>query len=113
MKGKTFNIEIIDIMSLTKEQIIDMGATEEEVNEIIKKVKDATNDSGTLIKALQIVVTDGNVEVHEVEGGFNLKIKATDDMNQYDTIKLINVDSNYNTEEPIIMKKMVIIMKLH
>ena len=104
-KGKTFNIEIIDIMSLTKEQIIDMGATEEEVNEIIKKVKDAINDSGTLIKALQIVVTDGNVEVHEVEGGFKLKIKATDDMNQYDTIKLIYVDSNYNTEEPIIMKK--------
>ena len=45
------------------------------------------------------------MEVHEVAGGFKIKLKMTDNMNGYDTYKLIYIAEDGTTEKTIELTK--------
>ena len=53
------------------------------------------------VKANSEKVTAGTDFIHQVENGFKIRIKITDDIKGYDNYSLVYVDDNYDTEDPI------------
>ena len=108
-EGIVFTFNSMDILGLTDEDLEalaeEAGMTFDEIkaygNEIINNVKVAVKGKGNLLKIFQLQVTDGNADIHQVEGGFKIRIKITDDIKGYDVYSLVYVDDNFGTEDPI------------
>ena len=78
-------------------------------NQILDAVKNATKDYGYLLAFYEIeVINDDGYQVHESPSKFNIKIKMTDEMKNYNTFKIVYVDmddeGNMSTENPINLK---------
>ena len=96
-----YTLNIIDYLSYTKEEVIELsGVTEEEYDELFNEISNAVKNKGTLISMLDITVTD-ELDVNITEGPITIKIKLTDEMKKYNTLKLIYVKDDFTTENPI------------
>lgn len=104
VEGQTFNFTVFDCLPLTDEELEELGASREDYNFVLEIITDATKDEGTILAFYEIEVNSTtNGEIHD--GPFEIKIKITDEMNKYDTIKLIYVRDDFTTEDPIVLTK--------
>ena len=115
-EGDVYSFDIHDIKDLTDEEIqeiVDLFDDPEMTFEIVKDAfnklavvgKKAAGEKGTLLKLYEIYLYNNGEEVHEVNGGFKLKIKVTDDMKGYNSFELVYIDEDGNTETPIKLTK--------
>ena len=120
-KGEFYSFDIRDYLAITDEDIqkeIDLWnkvleddekLTFEEVKAEFDKVvnygKNAANGKGDLLKLYELYLYNNGDEVHEVDGGFKLRLKITDDMKGYDSYKLIYIAEDGTTEDAIELTK--------
>lgn len=108
-KDRDFTFTIINYLSFTDEQLEEAGIPKAMYNQILDAVKNATKDYGYLLAFYEIeVINDDGYQVHESPSKFNIKIKMTDEMKNYNTFKIVYVDmddeGNMSTENPINLK---------
>ena len=115
-EGDVYSFDIHDIKDLTDEEIQEIVDLFDDPEMTFEIVKDAFNKlavvgkkdkkkKGTLLKLYEIYLYNNGEEVHEVNGGFKLKIKVTDDMKGYNSFELVYIDEDGNTETPIKLTK--------
>ena len=99
-EGHNYTLTITDWMSLSEQELIDMGAPLDEVRAGINAIKELTKEYGTLVGIYDFVLEDeaGN-EIHN--GPFTIKIKMTDDMKAYNEFYIVYVKDDLSTETPI------------
>ena len=111
-EGNVYEFIIFDLLSVTGEELQEVadslnatGITfedfKEEFNKYIAYGKNAANGKGDLLKFYDMDLYNNDDEIHEVEGGFTIKLKVTDDMKGYDSYKLIYIADDGTTEEAI------------
>ena len=116
IKGDTYSFYIKDRKDTTDEelkQIVELMNDPEytfeslkaQLNKLIGYGNKAAGEDGTLLKLYEIYLTNNGVEVHEVDGGFKLKLKITDDMKGYDSYKLVYIADDGTTEKAIELTK--------
>ena len=101
-KDREFTLYMSDFLTLTDEELDEYEISKEIYNQYLEILIDATKDSGTLLAFYNIeVYNDDNFPIHE--GKFDIKIKMTDEMKNYNTFKIIYVDldNDFATESPI------------
>ena len=91
LEGHEFKAEIVDIMTLTDEQLKEFDITKEEYKKAKEKITESVKKSGTLLAVYNINVSDNN---YEHNGKVQIKIKLTDEMKKYSSFKLINIDED-------------------
>ena len=112
-EGDIYSFYIKDRLSTTDEDIqhvVDLfddpeftfEALKEQLNKLIAYGKNAAGESGTLLKLYEMYLYNNGVEIHEIEGGFKLRLKITDDMKGYDSYKLIYISEEDGTTEDAI-----------
>lgn len=94
--GHEFTVAIIDIFSLSKEEL-EKITTEEEYNKTMEELNKNFKDEGKIlgIYVIEVEDEDGNAKT---EGKFKIKIKITDEMKKYSSFKLINLNEEDNTK---------------
>ena len=99
-EGHNYTLTITDWMSLSEQELIDMGAPLDEVRAGINAIKELTKEYGTLVGIYDFVLEDeaGN-EIHN--GPFTIKIKMTDDMKKYNEFYIVYVKDDLTIETPI------------
>lgn len=113
-EGTFYSLSIIDRLGTTDEELQKMvdlfndpeytfEILKEQLNKIISYGKNAAG-SGTLLKIYEIYLTSNGVEVHEVDGGFKIKLKITDDIKGYDSYKLVYIAEDGSIEDAITLK---------
>ena len=103
-EGHTYTLNMIDYLSFTKEEVLQMGATEEEYNQVLDLVTKATKKHGELISLFEITVEDE--DGHGIsDGPFEIRIKMTDAMKKFNTFKMIYVKDDFTIENPIKLSK--------
>ena len=116
LDGETYSFDIRDRKDTTDEELqeaVDLfnspeftfEALKEQLNKIIGYGKSAAGDNGTLLKLYEMYLYNNGDEIREAQGGFKLKLKMTDDMNGYDTYKLIYIADDGTTEKAIELVK--------
>ena len=112
IEGEIYSFSIIDRLATTDEQIqaiVDLFNSPEFTFEILKEQldkliaygKNAAGENGTLLKLYEMYLYNNGNEIHEVNGGFKLKLKMTDDMKDYDSYKLFYIADDGTTEKAI------------
>ena len=104
-EGHDYDFAIIDLSSLTDEEITELTNgeyTKEEYDEALEVLKEAVSDEGTFVAIYEIVVVDEQ-EHAKTEGPFTIRIKMTDEMKKYNSFKLLYVDTDneFNVEEVV------------
>ena len=116
LDGDTYSFSIIDRLATTDEDLQKMvdllddpeytfEILKEQLNKIIGYGKKVAEDNGTLLKLYEVYLTNNGVEVHEVAGGFKIKLKMADDMKGYDTYKLVYIAEDGTSEKAIELTK--------
>lgn len=100
-EGIVFAFSTTDFNLITDEELAAAGATREQLEELINNIQEAVKDYGTLITAYQFKVTDGNVDIHEAQSKFKIRIKMTEEMKKYNKFYITYVDDQNNIETPI------------
>lgn len=95
-EGHEFTVSIIDILSLSKEELAKI-TTEEEYNKTMEEINKNFKDEGKIlgIYVIEVEDEDGNPKT---EGKFQIKIKLTDELKKYTSFKLINLNEEDNTK---------------
>lgn len=112
LDGDIYSFFINDITSITDEQLqntIDtlnepeytLESAKEQLNTIIGYGKKAAEGKGELLKIYELYLNNNGTEVHELEGGFRIKLEIADDMKGYDSYKLIYIADDGLTEDAI------------
>lgn len=105
-EGQNLALIVADISNLTDNELTIMGITREIYNNIKTTVLDETKKDGTLIKYLNIMVMNENSdEIDMSETPVTIKLLMTDDMEKYNSFKLVNFDINEQFE--VIMKDVI------
>ena len=92
--GHNFNLYINDLLTMTPAQIeSNYGLDEDTFNSALETVKNNIKQYGTLISLYDITIDDGNLGYSDA---LTLKLKLTDAMKKYNTLKLIYLDENDN-----------------
>ncbi len=92
VKGLPFIMVVIDLDNLTDQDLQDMELTKEEYEAAKSLMKESIKDKGDFLGAYEIMVVNGE-NGYEPKGPFKLKIKITDDLKDYTTFKLFNMNS--------------------
>lgn len=112
LEGNTYTFFMNDIMSIkdedikqTADQLNDPEFTYEKIKEQLNKLiaygKKLADGNDSLLKIYEINLDTNGNEVHQVDGGFKIKIKITDDIKGYDSYKLIYIADDGTTEDAI------------
>ena len=115
-KGDIYSFYIKDRKDTTDEelqQVVDLmnnseytfEVLKEQLNKLIAYGKNAAENDGTLLKLYEMYLYNNGEEIHEIDGGFKLKLKMTDDMKGYDSYKLIYIADDGETEKAIELTK--------
>lgn len=89
-----FELNVLDVLTLKKEELAELGVTEEQFNEILKAIKESTKEYGTLVSVFAIEVNGENGRNYT--GKTIFKIKLTEEMKKYNKFKLIYLDDENN-----------------
>lgn len=101
--GHTYRLEMIDFANLSAEEIEILGLSQEEYDEGKAMYEEATKEFGKLIALYNIDVCDEDDRCIHDETTITIKIKMTDAMKGFNTFKLVYVDDDMSTEDPIIL----------
>lgn len=115
-EGDIYSFYIKDRLSTTDEEvqhIVDLfndpdytfDVFKEQLNKLIAYGKNAAGEKETLLKLYEMYLYNNGVDIHEIDGGFKLKIKITDDMKGYDLYKLVYIADDGSTEKAIELTK--------
>ena len=109
--GKTYQFDMRDRLSITDDQLQQLANDLNDPEYTFEKLKTMLNNlieygrvaagDGKLLKLYELYLHENGTEIHEVDNGFKIKIKITDDMKGYDSYKLVFIDEDGKTEEPI------------
>ena len=88
-EGRTFRLVILDLNKVTDEELAQMGASREELDEVTKLVKGKLPKE--VIDSYFIMLLDENGEPAKGPEGYNLKIRITDEMKGYTNLRLYDV----------------------
>ena len=113
-EGLFYSFSILDRLGTTDEelqQMVDLfndpeytfEILKEQLNKIIGYGNNAAG-SGTLLKLYEIYLTSNGVEIHEVDGGFKIKLKVTDGIKGYDSYKLVYIADDGSIEDAVTLK---------
>ena len=104
-EGRNYSLEIIDIMTLTDEQLAEYERTREMYEEVKSALTEAVKEEGTLVAFYDIIVNDAN-NGDKHNGPFNIKIKMTDEMKEFNSFKLLYIDinDNFKIEKTVVLK---------
>lgn len=91
--GYNYELVMMDVLTLSKDELAQLEVTEEEFNEIYKLIKENTEQYGTLLSVFAIEVQDGD---HKYTGPVNIKIKLTEELKKYNSFKMIYLDDENN-----------------
>lgn len=95
-----YQLNMIDYLTLTDEDLEEIGVLKENYNNALEQIKTATKKYGNLLAFYEIeVLNEDNYQIHE--GPFNIKIKMTDEMKKYNTFNLIYVEDDLSIGTPI------------
>ena len=111
-EGDTYTFYINDILTITDkdlQEIVDLlndpaitfNGLKEQHNKLINYGKNAAEGKGELLKLYEVYLNTNGVEIHEVEGGFKIRIKITDQMKDYEKFQLIFIEEDGTTEDSI------------
>ena len=103
-EGHTFTLTVIDFLALPKDEVLAMAnLTSEEYDQYIAAIEDAVKENGTVIGMYGIELIDNTTGDAIEDGPLTIKIKLTDEMKKYKTLKLIYVDdgNGFSTQTPI------------
>ncbi len=93
--GNDFELDVIDILNHTPEEIEEMfDIPAEMITEIIETVKESVKEYGELLSLYSIEIP-GNGGLNYSDG-VTLKILMTDEMKKYNTFKFLFLDENNN-----------------
>ena len=94
-EGNTFELEIVDILAYTPEEIEELfDIPAETITEIIKTIKENVKKYGDLLNLYSIEISGNNG--FNYSDGLTLKILMTDEMKKYNTLKFLFLDDNNN-----------------
>ena len=116
LDGEIYSFDIRNIKDTTDEELqevvdlfnnpeITFEVLKEHLNKLIAYGKSAAGDNGTLLKLYEMYLINNGEEIREVEGGFKIKLKMTDDMNGYDSYKLVYIADDGTTEKAVELEK--------
>ena len=97
--NRTHNFTVSSFMDTVK-YAKEHDASEDELNNyetITKTMKNLFNDDGEFIDMYSILITVGNNTLERLDGGFEFRIKITDEMKKYDSLKLVNIENFINS----------------
>ena len=92
-KGHQFELNVIELMNLTDEQLVEFNLTREEYEQAKKELIERLNSYGTILNVYDITVDDENNGGSHT-GEVTFKIKITEEMKKYNTFKLICIDED-------------------
>lgn len=103
LKNHEYELVLFDVLNLTKEEISQLGITEEQFNEIYNQIVNNTKQYGKLLKVYAIEIGDST---RDYTGETNIKIKITDEMKKYNSFKMIYLDdeNNFKVEDVVELK---------
>ena len=104
-EGHEYNLEIVDYLSYTKEQVMDLGGIDSATYDaIFGGLKNSVKNAGELLAFYNIELEEDG---HGAEGGpFTIKIFMTDEMKKYNSFKLFYVNDDFAVEgDPIVLSK--------
>ncbi len=94
-EGEIFELHVVDILSLTPQQIEEAyGMPAEMVEEVVASVKENVKDYGDLICLYAIDIEGNHYNYSEGTKGITFRIKITEAMENYNTFKFLFVDEN-------------------
>ena len=116
LEGEVYDFAINNILDITDEQLQETAdlfndseytfeILKEQLNKLINYGNKAADGRGKLLKLYEIYLFSNGTEIHEIEGGFKLKLKITDDIKDYDSYKLIYIADDGSTEDAIELTK--------
>ena len=106
-EGHNYNFSLFDILSLSKEEIMSMDEelTDETYEQMLALLNELANQTGELLKLYEINVYEDTAVPNETydlhEGPFQIKIKISDDMKNYDSYKLVYLKNDYTLGEVV------------
>ncbi len=104
-EGHNYKLTMFDILSMSKEDLMAMnpGMTEDDYNNTMTLLDELASQTGSLLKLYEIEVYEDNAttgdttELHE--GPFQIKIKITDEMKEYNSFKLVYLKNDFTLGE--------------
>lgn len=100
--GHEFVAEIVDLWSLTDEEVASLDISSEEYEKDKKTITENVKKYGTVLNLYNITVAD---DEHVHSEGVTFKIKMTEEMNQYNSFKLVNLNEEDFSVEDIVELK--------
>jgi hypothetical protein len=95
---RTHTLDVKSFMDAIK-NAKEHGASEDELN-VSESVKQTINellkDEGELIDMYSIQIIYANTTIERIDGGFEFRIKITDEMKKYDSLKLVDIGNIEN-----------------
>lgn len=104
--GHSFTFVMFDYLTLSDAELEANNIPKDLYNQMLGQIRNIVDDYGEFLYFYEIAVVDENDnEIHQ--GPFNIRIKMTDEMKKYDTIKImfIDTDNNFVNEDPITLTK--------
>lgn len=101
----TTDEELQEIVNLMNNPEYTFKTLKEQLNKLIAYGKNAAGDKGDLLKLYEMYLYNNGLEIHEVAGGFKIKLKITDDMKGYDSYKIFYIAEDGTTEKAIDLTK--------
>ena len=92
-EGEEYNLTVVDVLTLKKEQLAELGVTEEEYNKIKEQIVTAAKQYGNV---LNVFVIEVDYRGMLYEKSAQVKIKLTDEMKKYNKFKFIYIDEDNN-----------------
>ena len=97
--GYDFSASVVDVMKLTEKEREELGIHTDEYEEAKEKIENNTKKYGILVGVYVINIYDDQYEYTD-EG--TIKIKMTDELKQYNTFKLVNIDEeDFSTKDVV------------
>ena len=92
-EGEEYNLTVVDVLTLKKEQLAELGVTEEEYNQIKDKIVTAVKQYGNVLNVFTIEVDYRGMLY---EGPVQIKVKMTEEMKKYNKFRFVYIDENNN-----------------
>ena len=92
-EGEEYGLKAVDILSLDKEDLENMGITEEEYNEVKNQIIEQVKGYGAILSVYTLEVDHRGTQYKD---SVKIRVKMTDEMKKYNSFKFIYIDENNN-----------------
>ncbi len=92
-EDEEYGLTVVDVLTLSNDQISELGVTEEQFKQIKDQIIEATKDYGDL---LNVFVIEVDHRGQQYTGSVEIKVKMTESMKKYNKFKFVYVDEDNN-----------------